>query len=350
MISMEEAGVTAASLPLALKNVAQGLYSRGFDVIGSRGKLPNLHKWKGVDREQLLEWCMLNLDNGKANSLTLRLDNTQLCAFDLDFPSSDFTDDFIRRINRADLVPQLFTTSGKKGCKIFFRAPFEVKQELPLHLGPSVLCDDGRKFDLEIKKDLSVVFGAYPEHEKLYSEYPQTTFIVQSLPSDLPELDADKITRIKVAYCNTIQEYALKGALVFNYGFNDAVQKVKAVIAYDVLHNHNRIYSFLIDVGDEIILRALCDFYDGQTIRRLPQTAQAQPLVQAVKEMQQVKDMAVMQLHALAFEQIYEPYKLHLMGVLASKGINTTMQSSVIELYERYFIERTCERYKEYLC
>ena len=127
MISMEEAGVTAASLPLALKNVAQGLYSRGFDVIGSRGKLPNLHKWKGVDREQLLEWCMLNLDNGKANSLTLRLDNTQLCAFDLDFPSSDFTDDFIWRINRADLIPQLFTTSGKKGCKIFFRAPYEVK-------------------------------------------------------------------------------------------------------------------------------------------------------------------------------------------------------------------------------
>ena len=52
--------------------------------------------------------------------------------------------------------------------------------ELPLHLGPSVVCDDGRKFDLEIKKDLSVVFGAYPEHEKLYSEYPQTTFIVKA--------------------------------------------------------------------------------------------------------------------------------------------------------------------------
>ena len=152
MISMEEAGVTAASLPLALKNVAQGLYSRGFDVIGSRGKLPNLHKWKGVDRAQLLEWCMLNLDNGKANSLTLRLDNTQLCAFDLDFPSSDFTDDFIWRINRADLIPQLFTTSGKKGCKIFFRAPFEVKHSCLCTLAPLSYVMMAGSLTLRLKK------------------------------------------------------------------------------------------------------------------------------------------------------------------------------------------------------
>ena len=66
---------TQASTPVTMKEflahvrtLEQSMYERGWTMIGSREKVPNLHKWKDPSREEMHQWAQ---DNRSTSALQI---------------------------------------------------------------------------------------------------------------------------------------------------------------------------------------------------------------------------------------------------------------------------------------
>lgn len=178
----------------ALLRIAALLYEKGFTVIGSQYKLPTLHPWKEPSRERLYTWAQLDLTTGRANSLTLRLDQ-DLAALDLDFKAPELTGAFVEFWQRRTGAASI-TTQGKKGGKVFFRlagkdGPQSTRLLLRELYRPDL--DFGSleeqkadfKNDIELKRDVSAVCGLHSPGV-LYGWIEGTKPITECDPSALP--------------------------------------------------------------------------------------------------------------------------------------------------------------------
>ena len=203
-----------------LRNLEVGMFDLGWAVIGSFNKIPNLHPWKAPKRELLHLWAQQNLLSGRANSLNLRLADTDTIALDCDFHSPELMQLFMRLLQDYLLLApsQLYTCCGKKGGKIFFRYPKATPDErLPRQLGPTAYSaghgnDAAYKQELELKSDVSTVAGLYGKvngREVVYGPYADYKFVCNTRPMDLPLLTAAQLHGLTWRYHALLHAYGM---------------------------------------------------------------------------------------------------------------------------------------------
>ena len=220
---------TQASTPVTMKEflahvrtLEQSMYERGWTMIGSREKVPNLHKWKDPSREEMHQWAQDNLQSAKANALNIRLADTSTIALDCDFNSPELMQAFIT-VLRAYLFlrpDEIYTCAGKKGAKIFFRyLQVEPDEILPRALGVECYSphhDQEKDFKqvLEIKSDLSTMAGLYGEVNNkmvVYGPYEFYQYIAAASPYDLPKLTLADIQALNWRYCAVFRTLGFTG-------------------------------------------------------------------------------------------------------------------------------------------
>ena len=118
---------------------ALSLYEQGWTVIGSQFKSPKVAQWSTKSREELMQQAYNDFQQGKANSINLRLKDSDVIAFDCDFNDPALMRDFIEVLPFVvGIQPdQYFTCSGGKGGKVFFKhlKPTYGTRTLPAKLG-----------------------------------------------------------------------------------------------------------------------------------------------------------------------------------------------------------------------
>ena len=180
---------------------AQSLYEQGWTVIGSQFKSPKVAQWSTKSREELIQQAYNDFQQGKANSINLRLKDSDVIAFDCDFNDPALMRDFIEVLPFVvGIQPdQYFTCSGGKGGKVFFKhlKPTYGTRTLPAKLGLTAFNpnDNNSKQELEIKRHVSTVFGMHSPildasgnviDFKIYSNYGNTSHI--AAPNSLAKL------------------------------------------------------------------------------------------------------------------------------------------------------------------
>ncbi len=146
---------------------ALSLYEQGWTVIGSQFKSPKVAQWSTKSREELMQQACNDFQQGKANSINLRLKDSNVIAFDCDFNDPALMRDFIEVLPFVvGIQPdQYFTCTGGKGGKVFFKyvPPLNGSEHLPAKLGLTAFNpqDNNNKQELEIKRHVSTVFGMH---------------------------------------------------------------------------------------------------------------------------------------------------------------------------------------------
>ena len=214
MIKANNVGITTPQqMQEILKFQFENLYKKGWDVIASVGKSPYLHPYKDIDRAQLLAWGLENIQNYKANSITLRLENTDIIALDFDIYDVDLFNKIYKVFE--GYFDNLQTCRGKKGCKIFLNCPFKKKLyntfSIPSTFNDGTLNSDNKihKQNIEIKKGLSTVYGVYPTDSDvyLYDCMPNSEYVVNSSIYNINEVTENKETQsrdielLRASYC-----------------------------------------------------------------------------------------------------------------------------------------------------
>ena len=180
---------------------ALSLYEQGWTVIGSQFKSPKVAQWSTKSREELIQQAYNDFQQGKANSINLRLKDSDVIAFDCDFNDPALMRDFIEVLPFVVCIQpdQYFTCSGGKGGKVFFKhlKPTYGTRTLPAKLGLTAFNpqDNNSKQELEIKRHVSTVFGMHSPivdtsgnviDFKIYSNYGNTSHI--AAPNSLAKL------------------------------------------------------------------------------------------------------------------------------------------------------------------
>ena len=180
---------------------ALSLYEQGWTVIGSQFKSPKVAQWSTKSREELIQQAYNDFQHGKANSINLRLKDSNVIAFDCDFNDPALMRDFIEVLPFVvGIQPdQYFTCSGGKGGKVFFKhlKPTYGTRTLPAKLGLTAYNpnDNNSKQELEIKRYVSTVFGMHSPivdtsgnviDFKIYSNYGNTKHITS--PNSIAKL------------------------------------------------------------------------------------------------------------------------------------------------------------------
>lgn len=277
----------AGDLAVTLARRAQALNDAGWTVIGSYFKKSCLHPWKNPPREQLLAWALEDFASFEANSLNLRLDGTDVIALDADFPDSGLTKRFLQELVLQHLLPEdrIFTVQGGKGCKVFFRTSGS-RPRLPHVIGP--ICypqgqaglDSGKTL-LEIKTDLSTVFGAYScsDFPALYCEFPGTRYIALAAPKELPVLAWEDFPRVKNIITGLYQLFGYVSA--DGRALSDESQSrafLRSCIARGVMKARRGedlvgFFGFLIFNGAAVAAQALQDLLNNWDEQRGPEDA-----------------------------------------------------------------------------
>lgn len=218
MIKAINVGITTPQqMREVLKFQFENLYKKGWEVIASVGKSPYLHPYKDIDRAQLLAWGLENIQNFKANSITLRLENTDIIALDFDIYDTDLFNKIYKVFE--GYFDNLQTCRGKKGCKIFLNCPFKKKLyntfSIPSTFNDGTLNSDNKihKQNIEIKKGLSTVYGVYPTDSDvyIYDCMPNSEYVVNSSIYNINEVTEKQFSEIEEAVTEIIKkQYQIK--------------------------------------------------------------------------------------------------------------------------------------------
>lgn len=218
MIKAIDVGITTPQqMQEILKFQFENLYKKGWEVIASVGKSPYLHPYKNIDRAQLLAWGLENIQNFKANSITLRLENTDIIALDFDIYDTDLFNKIYKVFE--GYFDNLQTCRGKKGCKIFLNCPFKKKLyntfSIPSTFNDGTLNSDNKihKQNIEIKKGLSTVYGVYPTDSDvyLYDCVPNSEYVVNTSVYNINEVTEKQFNEIEEAVTEIIKkQYQIK--------------------------------------------------------------------------------------------------------------------------------------------
>lgn len=204
--SMQALNNDLNNLRKALINIACNMYYSSFDIIGSQGKAPRLHKWSDVKRDILFKDAMIDFNKGIANSINLRMTNSALIALDFDIPN-DFITMYLMNELKAHHIfkdfTNIYTCRGKKGLKIFVRYKGD-KSKLKNSLGLKVMYENA-KYELEIKKQVATIAGLYNDQGILYSSYAtnkiKTKFICNSKSlNDIEYINDNQLKAIEHLY------------------------------------------------------------------------------------------------------------------------------------------------------
>lgn len=235
---------TAADLQSYLLLTNQRMHEHGWAVIGSQGKLPNLHPWKECSANDLYSLASANLQRGKANSLTLRLADTGTIALDCDFRDPHLMQRFTEALGcYLGLEPsELFTCHGKKGGKLFFQ--LLVQQSPTLHIPRSLgvpvytqghASDNDFKQELEVKHDLSTfagVYGAVNGSTIVYGPYAHYAYIADATPEQLPTITYESLLRIEGLYRRVLLELGFVNDMGCDLLMGRDLELIKSCVAF----------------------------------------------------------------------------------------------------------------------
>lgn len=199
------------------KKVFTALYNNGFSPLAGIEKIP-AQKWKDPSRDDLYNYGLRLVNEEKAEQIILRLDNG-LCALDCDFRNEDITNTFVEYLKQYG---KIFTTRGKKGCKVFLRVKdfvsdvntFKDAQYVDVQfvrdLGNT---DELKQFEcqLEIKFDLSVIYGKYGKGTDIdYHAYRDTAFIADCKSiDDIPLITKEDVNNIVLKLHDIYRDFGL---------------------------------------------------------------------------------------------------------------------------------------------
>lgn len=233
------------------------MYERGWTIIGSRFKLPNLHPWKALNRNDLFYYAQSNLATLRANSLNLRLSDTSTIALDCDFNDPELMHKFVDEVMRYLNIPKhrLFTASGKKGGKLFFTyQPSGITDKPPRSLGPTVFIaghtgEKDFKQELEVKSDLSTIAGLYGLNEQgrmmIYGPYEDFPYITQATPKELVRLTSSDLEAIG----NIYKRLVTNGGYVNDLGIEQINLSHRDVVLAGVFYFYFRIWTQMLEVS-----------------------------------------------------------------------------------------------------
>ncbi len=225
-LTEEGVPITPPQFTSWLACTANAMYARGWDVIGSFCKTPNLRPWKLSAREQLHQWAQEDIAQGRSNSLNLRLRDSGVIALDCDFHDASLMDKFVTDLSSLLGIRRkyFYTCQGAKGGKLFFRYSSRGVNDIPpKRLGPVAYSagfagSDIAKQELEIKTDLSTVAGLYGKvmlndangaqypDAIVYSVYPGTSSILDARPNDLQPLTKRDLEAIETLYISILHQ------------------------------------------------------------------------------------------------------------------------------------------------
>lgn len=210
--------LTPTQLIDQVRNVESVMSARGWPVIGSLYKASKLHPWKEVTAAQLHTWAQDDFAHYRANSLNLRLKDHQIIALDCDFNDPYLMRAFcdgVRGLMLLD-VDQVYTCTGKKGGKLFFKLDRRTSRSrmprLPKLVGYSKghAGDSAFKQELELKTDLSTVAGFHSVTETgdivLYARYSHYPYIIDARPQDLATITRADLTLISSLFNRLLVE------------------------------------------------------------------------------------------------------------------------------------------------
>lgn len=240
-----------------LLKIADTMYRRGWTVIGSRFKLPNLHPWKLATRDDLLYFANNDLLTLQANSLTLRLADSRVIALDCDFNDPGLMHKFVDKVlEHLSLKKEdVYTASGKKGGKLFFTySPLSNTDKTPRSLGPAVFTaghagEKGFKQELEVKSDLSTFAGLYGLNEQermlMYGPYEDFPYIAQATPDDLRTINHLDLMKISEIYTRLVTN----GGYVNDFGIEQIDLSRRDVVLAGVFYFYFRIWTQLLEIN-----------------------------------------------------------------------------------------------------
>lgn len=122
-LTEEGVPITPPQFTSWLACTANAMYARGWDVIGSFCKTPNLKHWKLSAREQLRQCAQEDIAKGRSNSLNLRLRYSGEIALDCDFYDAILMDKFVTDLSSVQGIRReyFYTCQVAKDGKLFFR-------------------------------------------------------------------------------------------------------------------------------------------------------------------------------------------------------------------------------------
>lgn len=243
-ITIQDNGFTRpmhiGDLFISLETIATHMIKNGWTVLPSQGKIPNLIKWKGIDKEELNAKTIDLIRAKQATSINVLMDDIDVYAIDIDFPSQKFTEKFVSIFKAHTGLNTLYTVRGSKGLKIFLR--IKTTKKLPTVICPKVMIKErswteALKHEVELKHQLSTVAGLYPGTDCLYDEYPLTASIVTAKVDDLPVFDERIIELVKVVFKETLESKAFTKDFVIPFNYTAFEQKLYVLFAITRLLN-----------------------------------------------------------------------------------------------------------------
>ena len=344
-----------------LLDLEQKLFNQGWAVIGSVFKESRLHKWKYVPRSTLHYDAQNDLRWMRANSLNLRLDDTNTIAFDCDFHYQKLMSEFTQAVCLfLGLKPsELYTCQGKKGGKLFFSfAPQNIKL-IPRRIKAAYHWQGDQVMSvnpLEIKRDLSTIAGLHSVINDtfiIYGPYEDYGYIGEAAPSDLRHLTLSEFEAILAIYRQVATNLGLYGdactllaskfdrALIHSclahYLVNCMIQRPELSWDEAVLFaSQNPYYETvikpsLIAIGCKPLARAIEIVFRGDTFGAAnPAILDAERLI---KELIRRRDYQSLIAYSLPFEMHVKPYS----GIFLARMSNEQyMRGLDLDFYARY--------------
>lgn len=281
-ITIQDNGFTRpmhiGDLFISLETIATHMIKNGWTLLPSQGKIPNLIKWKGIDKEELNAKTIDLIRAKQATSINVLMDDIDVYAIDIDFPSYKFTEKFMSSFKAHTGLNTLYTVRGSKGLKIFLR--IKTTKKLPTVICPKVMIKErswteALKHEVELKHQLSTVAGLYPGTNCLYDEYPLTASIVTAKVADLPVFDEKIIELVKAVFKETLESKAFSKEFIVPFNYTAFEQKLYVLFAFvqllklkDNMSQFSDLISFLSEAQEHELIKYVW-YFDSEKPKAL---------------------------------------------------------------------------------
>ena len=273
-----ERSMYMSELFYSLENIAKTMIANGWTLLPSQGKIPNLISWKDVPYAELNAKTLELIKSRIATSINVLIDNQDIYAIDIDFPSQKFTEKFVSIFKARTKLSILYTVRGSKGLKIFLR--IKTTKKLPTVICPKVMIKErswteALKHEVELKHQVSTVAGLYPGTDCLYDEYPLTASIVTAKVDDLPVFDEKIIDLVKGVFKETLESKAFSKEFVIPFNYTNFEQKLYVLFAFvqllklkDNMSQFSDLISFLSEAQEHELIKYVW-YFDSEKPKAL---------------------------------------------------------------------------------
>lgn len=340
-----------------LRTVENVMSARGWPVIGSLYKASKLHPWKAASAQQLHDWAQVDLAQYRANSLNLRLSDHKIIALDCDFNDAELMRAFCDGVRRLLVLEpeQIYTCTGKKGGKLFFRCDprYDTGKALRMpglvgytkgHAG-----DSSFKQELELKTDLSTVAGFHSVTNSgeivLYSGYRNYPYIIHAKPEDLAPITGAEIVLLQSLFNRLLIERGFvdaQGKLIEHQAHHELVRSCAALFLAQAIEAGGA-NNLVVDFNEQV-RPMLSDFelYDAADVisavayKGKWYDARLKPDVDLLQKLYQAGDVLALRRMGGGFEVYFKHVRSKLLARALRHGISLPSKIVMCDAFSLY--------------